>query len=638
MTASVAGAPAEFQDRRPFALLSRPSTTPAGQLELLRGPVSVLSGLDALPAPGADSGPVLVLLPYRAAAERGMECHDDGAPILAMDVTEQSTIPESALGRYGPEVPLRLRDGGFDIADDRYEDIVRTVLNREIGTGEGCNFVISRTFTGTLESYTLDSALALFRRLVERERGAYWTFLVHTGDRTFVGASPERHITLDDGTAAMNPISGTYRYPPEGPTPESVLEFLGDGKETDELTMVLDEELKVMGGICDRGARAVGPLLKEMGHLAHTEYFIVGRTSLDPAEILRRSLFAPTVVGSPLANAFRVVRRYERTGRGYYSGVIALLGRDGRGRPSLDSAILIRTAEISAAGSVRIGVGATLVRHSDPAAEVAETRAKAQGLLSAMGHTPRRPRPATEPLLGRHPEIRAALESRNTGLGRFWFTDEEARTALRPALAGRSVLVIDAEDSFTTMLGHQLASVGLEVTLRSYADELSPEDFDLVVLGPGPGDPLAARDPRIGRLREIGARLLAGRTPFLAVCLGHQVLSSLLGLRVVRRARPNQGVQRRIDLFGGAERVGFYNTFVALSDADRFEHPHSPAKIDVSRDAGTCEVHALRGPGFCSLQFHAESVLTEHGPHLIGDLLTSLLGDAGSRQLTQRSE
>ncbi|MBE1114207.1 hypothetical protein IH744_27405, partial [Escherichia coli] len=50
------------------------------------------------------------------------------------------------------------------------------------------------------------------------------------------------------------------------------------------------------------------------------------------------------------------------------------------------------------------------------------------------------------------------------------------------------------------------------------------------------------------------------RRPFLAVCLSHQVLSLCLGLDLQRRQEPNQGVQKQIDLFGAAERVGFYNT------------------------------------------------------------------------------
>ncbi|MFL4341875.1 chorismate-binding protein, partial [Pseudomonas aeruginosa] len=98
----------------------------------------------------------------------------------------------------------------------------------------------------------------------------------------------------------------------------------------------------------------------------------------------RETLFAPTVTGSPLESACRVIRRYEPQGRGYYSGVAALIGGDGQGGRTLDSAILIRTAEIEGDGRLRIGVGSTIVRHSDPLGEAAESRAKASGLLAAL--------------------------------------------------------------------------------------------------------------------------------------------------------------------------------------------------------------------------------------------------------------
>ena len=84
----------------------------------------------------------------------------------------------------------------------------------------------------------------------------------------------------------MNPISGTYRYPPAGPDLPGVMEFLADRKETDELYMVVDEELKMMARICAEGGRVVGPYLKEMARLAHTEYFIEGHTDRDAREIL----------------------------------------------------------------------------------------------------------------------------------------------------------------------------------------------------------------------------------------------------------------------------------------------------------------------------------------------------------------
>ncbi|KPC95631.1 anthranilate synthase, partial [Streptomyces sp. NRRL F-6602] len=208
--------------------------------------------------------------------------------------------------------------------------------------------------------------------VLDQERGAYWTYVVHTGERTLVGASPEVHVRMSGGgrdeaggTVVMNPISGTYRYPAEGPTAQGLLDFLDDAKERDELSMVVDEELKMMCAVGDLGGVVVGPRLKEMAHLAHTEYELRGRSTLDVREVLRQTMFAATVTGSPVQNACRVIERYEPGGRGYYAGALALLFTDEAGAQCLDSPILIRTADVDAAGLVKVRVGATLVRGSD---------------------------------------------------------------------------------------------------------------------------------------------------------------------------------------------------------------------------------------------------------------------------------
>ncbi|PAZ15855.1 phenazine-specific anthranilate synthase component I [Streptomyces sp. SA15] len=605
-----------------FTLLHRPETAGPDTLELLTGEVTradTLADLELEEGEGTGAHhELLALIPYRQLAERGFAAPDDGTPLLAMRVREQASLPLRESLALLPDDPVKLTEEHFDVDDDAYAETVRRVVADEIGTGEGANFVMKRSFTAQLPDFDSAAALSFFRRLVEREAGAYWTFLIHTGERTLVGATPERHISVHDNNAVMNPISGTYRYPSSGPDLDGVLDFLADEKETDELYMVVDEELKMMGRICPAGGRVRGPYLKEMARLAHTEYFIEGRTDRDVRDILRETLFAPTVTGSPLQSAARVISRYEPQGRGYYSGVAALVGRDAAGGRTLDSSILIRTADIDADGLMRIGVGATLVRHSDPASEVQETRAKAAGLLAALGDA--------EPTRYRsHPAVREALGSRNDGIARFWLQEAADPGGTTGPLAGRKVLIVDAEDTFTEMIAHQIRSLGCEVAVRRFDERYDFDAHDLVVMGPGPGDPREIAHPKIAHLRAAVAQLLEEKRPFLAVCLSHQVLSTLLGLDLLRRPAPNQGAQHEIDLFGRTERAGFYNTFAARSDADRFEHPVY-GTVEVSRDAATGEVHALRAPGFASMQFHAESVLTVDGPRIIGSLLTEVAG------------
>ncbi|MET7474468.1 anthranilate synthase family protein [Streptomyces sp. NPDC005648] len=607
-----------LHDDRPFALLRRRSPGHDERtVELLIGPVSTCERLADLPDEG------LALIPFRQIRERGFDVRDDGTPLMVLTPQETRTLPlDEVLGQL-PAHDVRVENGGFDVEDEEYGEIVGRVLREEIGRGEGANFVIRRTYEGEIPGFSRADALALFRRLLEGERGAYWTFVVHTGERTLVGASPEVHVRMSGGTVVMNPISGTYRYPAEGPTPEHLLDFLADGKEIEELSMVVDEELKMMCTVGDMGGVVIGPRLMEMAHLAHTEYELRGKSSLDVREVLKETMFAATVTGSPVQNACRVIERHEVGGRGYYAGALALLGRDGGGAQTLDSPILIRTADISAEGHLRVPVGATLVRGSDPASEVAETHAKAAGVLAALGVRPSRPRGTHARVrLADDPRVRAALDGRRASLAPFWLRMQERSYELQG-----HALVVDGEDTFTSMLAHVLRSGGLEVTVRRY-DEPGLREAALahegpLVLGPGPGDPSDLDDPKMRFLRELTAEVVRGhRHGVLGVCLGHELIAAELGLEIVRKEVPYQGAQTTIDLFGRPETVGFYNSFVARCD-DESRTELAAHGIELSR-AGNGEVHALRGPGFAGVQFHPESVLTLDGATVVRELIGQL--------------
>ncbi|MFT7840511.1 anthranilate synthase family protein [Saccharothrix sp. BKS2] len=620
-----------------FALVHRPGVTGPGVVEVLCGRstthgslAEVSASRDALGLTGPHRE-VLLLVPFRQAVERGFEVVDDGAELIAVEVDSHTSLSLADLLDELPDEEVSVEDGRFETDGDTYVRQVREVIDEEIGRGQGSNFVVKRSFTGQLVDYDLRKALTLFRRLVQVENGAYWTFLVHAGDTVLVGASPERHLSCRDGLAVMNPISGTYRYPPSGPDVDELVAFLNDRKETDELNMVVDEELKMMARVCDDGVRVTGPFLKEMAHLAHTEYYVQGRTSRSSIDLLRETLFAPTVVGSPLENAFRVIARRERAGRGYYSGCVALIGHDRNGRETLDSAILIRTAEIDRKGRIDIGVGATLLRHSDPASEVAETESKVAGLLGVLADGAGSGRPAAPPVpdrgLGMRSRVVSALVARNSRLASFWFTPDDERRSRLPRFDGYRALVLDAEDAFTSMLAYQLRSLGLDVEVRDVRDDSllaeDPRDHDFVVLGPGPGDPRDVADPKMARLRQLLLRVRGAGVPLLAVCLGHQVLCAYLGLEVLRLDIPDQGAQREVELFGTKRRLGFYNTFVVTSPVDRLRV--CGIDLEVDRDPATGHVRALRGPGLRSLQFHPESILTRSGVDLLADCVGGLV-------------
>ncbi|MFC7549970.1 anthranilate synthase family protein [Plantactinospora sp. GCM10030261] len=613
-------------DPGPFALLHRAA---GADLELFTGSVGTAERLADLPLPAPPAGPAtLALVPYRQLVERGFAHVDDGTPLEFLSITGHRRIPLAEAVAALPTATTHARDGGFDIPDDAYASIVREVLDEEIGRGEGANFVIHRIYQARVTGSPLVAALDAVRRLLLAERGAYWTFLVHTGTRILVGASPERHVSVEDGLVMMNPISGTYRHRGAPVDPAALLRFLADPKEIDELDMVLDEELKMMACVADQGGQVIGPYLKEMSQLAHTEYLLAGHGSLDVREVLRETMFAPTVTGSPIENACRVIARRERRGRRYYAGVLALLGHDPAGRQTLDAPILIRAAEITPDGVLRVPVGATLVRHSTPEGEVAETHAKAAGILAALGLSSDQVAPPAVPAgsatrMTDLPGVRAALAARTDRLARFWLEQRRPGALVVPSLVGRRVLIVDAEDTFTGMLAHQLRSLGLTVDRCAWSAVPARINADLVLVGPGPGDPTSADDPKMRALRELVGALLADRRPLLGVCLGHQILCRVLGLRLHRRDAPYQGLQREIELFGVRRRVGFYSTYTALADAAEVTGPFGPVRI--CRDAEDGTVHAVRGTGLAGVQFHPESVLSADGLAVLTDLLGELL-------------
>jgi phenazine biosynthesis protein phzE len=583
--------------------------------------------LEQGPPPSGRRYDRLLCVPYAQIRERGFEAHDDGTPLTSIDIDLEASIPTAELLTLLPDDPVEtVGPQGFDIGDEDYARIVGRIIADEIGNGEGANLVIGRTYTATVAEWDTGKALTVFRRLLERERGAYWTYVVFTGDRYLIGASPERHISVHGGEVRMNPISGTFRVggiDDASQRKDELLRFLDDEKEIYELFMVVDEELKMMCDICSEGGQILGPYLKAMTHLMHTEYILAGRTTKDVRDVLRSSMYAATVTGSPVENACRLIRRYESGGRGYYGAVMALLGRDASGAATADAPILLRTADVSVSGDLRVTAGATLVRDSDPEYEVAETHAKAGGILTAFGLVPAPVAPSGAVAeLALDEDVLISLHRRNERLSRFWFTDQ-SETAPVDALAGKHVVVLDGEDDFVNMLQHVLRVLGMSSETVRHTD-YAPGAFDaadVVVVGPGPGDPRDAEDAKIKSVRAAVEELLRSGKPFLAVCLGHQVLCGLLGIPLVYKDIVFQGTQTRVAVMGREENVGFYNTFVARVDVAT----PLPPGVSVDSDPLTGDVHHLSGPHYRGVQFHAESILTEHGADLVRELMVGLL-------------
>jgi 2-amino-4-deoxychorismate synthase len=564
------------------------------------------------------------VIPFCRIREKGYSARDEGEQIRTIRIISHGEMPTEDLIKAIPDRPPVMReDIRYDTTEEEYAEIIRDIIINEIGNGEGANFVIPRNARGIIDNFSLAQALTIFKTLLENDYGTYWKFLFYDGSTCFIGSTPERHLLVEGGRVKMNPISGTLRK--DGVSSRrsqfkrDLLAFITDRKEINELFMVVDEELKMMARMCAQGGAIVGPLLKEMSRLIHSEYLLSGTSDKDIFDLFIDSMFAATVVGSPLENACRIIEKYSKSSRRYYGSAMMLVGRDEQGRDFLDAPITIRTAEIAMDGTLHLSVGATLVKDSVPEDEVRETQAKGAAILSSItgGH-----QPVCEPLLPKianDDEIAETLAERNQYLSSFWFFRQNHHTPAQRNGAKARITLIDNEDDFIHMLSHIFTAIGLKSTVvpcREYDTERDRGDITLV--GPGPGNPNDTDGEKIRKNLAITERLLAEKRKALFICLGHQILCRTLGMEVKRKDVPFQGSQVRINLFGKEEMVGFYNTF-----APRI----SPVKgnFEIATIPELHEVIAIRDERFAGFQFHPESILTRNGVTILKGAVDRLL-------------
>lgn len=186
------------------------------------------------------------------------------------------------------------------------------------------------------------------------------------------------------------------------------------------------------------------------------------------------------------------------------------------------------------------------------------------------------------------------------------------------------ILVIDNYDSFTYNLVHLLHECGQEATVwrNDQFDLDAVEDFDAILLSPGPGIPAEA-----GLLLDV-IRRYASTKKILGVCLGLQAIAEVYGGQLFNLPRPVHGTATDLQvkdlndpLFQGLPAsflVGRYHSW-AVSTADFPEVLHITA-VD---DGGTIMALSHRDLPVRGVQFHPESILTEYGRELIMNWLNS---------------
>jgi 2-amino-4-deoxychorismate synthase len=615
---------------KPFALIKRQNED---DVMYLSGRISKFDLLEHIPRRRQQfkngKYDTLSIVPYGQIREKGYKVHDDDKKIVSMIIDESRTVPIDELMALLPDEKIEIESGiRYASTDEHYKNIIRSIIDDEIGNGAGCNFVIPRKGLVTLKGFNHRIALSIYKNILAGEVGSYWSFIFYDGNDFIISATPEKHISFRGGRVKMNPISGTFRkkstYGNSAEFKNDFVKFLNNEKEINELFMVVDEELKMMAKMCDKGGMIVGPMLKEMSKLIHTEYILSGESNKDLIDVLRESMFAATVVGGPLENAASIIYKYETEGRSYYSGALALIGWDEQGE-FLDSPICIRTIEINKSGEAVFRVGATLVRNSDPESELEETKSKIGGIVASIG-SPVRTAPVRMLDRFRNDEdIAELLQLRNQHLSKFWFFSQSGMHIEVTGLVGKRVVIIDNEDDFCHMQKHIMGKMGITVDVVRFSDFI-PENFvdhDLVVIGPGIGDPNDIQSQKMKKIFEVTNEFLRQERKFLSICLGHQILCRALGIEVIKKKETFQGVPKTIDLFGVPEIAGFYNTF-----AGRFtEGLEAKKNISVSYDHGSGEIHSIKDNGrkFIGFQFHVESILTQNGYDILKNALLELM-------------
>ena len=259
-----------------------------------------------------------------------------------------------------------------------YESLVRRAREL-IAEGDCIQIVISQRF----DIRPAPEPLSLYRALRHVNPSPYM-FLVETPGAVLVGASPEPFIRVEGRTLVMHPIAGTR---PRGADGESDAanerELRSSEKEQAEHVMLVDLGRNDVGRVSKPGTVRVPELMRvdRFSHVMHLTSVVEGtlRDDLDALDAFRACFPAGTVSGAPKIRAMERIAELEADRRGTYAGAVGYLGFDG----SLDTCIAIRTALI-ADGVCRIQAGAGIVADSEPAAEEAETRAKAGALLRAI--------------------------------------------------------------------------------------------------------------------------------------------------------------------------------------------------------------------------------------------------------------
>jgi anthranilate synthase component 2 len=184
------------------------------------------------------------------------------------------------------------------------------------------------------------------------------------------------------------------------------------------------------------------------------------------------------------------------------------------------------------------------------------------------------------------------------------------------------IVLIDNYDSFVHNLARYVRELGGEpLVVRSDAmtvEEVAGLEPSHIIVSPGPCTPAEA-GISTGVIRRLGRS-----TPILGVCLGHQAIGAAFGAKVVRAGRPMHGKTSPIRHDGTGVLAGLPSPLAATRyHSLALDRGSLPSELVVNAESDDGEIMGIRHAAYPvhGVQFHPESVLTEHGYRMVGRFL-----------------
>ena len=184
------------------------------------------------------------------------------------------------------------------------------------------------------------------------------------------------------------------------------------------------------------------------------------------------------------------------------------------------------------------------------------------------------------------------------------------------------IFVLDNYDSFTYNLVQYFGELGADIRVfrndQITLDELIALAPTHLVISPGPGEPI-----KDGGISADAMRHFSGKIPVLGVCLGHQCLGAIYGGSVKRAPRLMHGKTSPVSHNGQGIFIGIPSPFEAMRYHSLVVYDPVPAELEVTATTPEGEIMGLKHKDHLTfgVQFHPESILTEHGKQLLQNFL-----------------